>query len=81
MRKEKDLLGTLMVPEEAYYGIQTQRAVMNFSVSGQTAGGGTSTNMNMNEVVANRANELLTGEHDFVIADKLSLTLWRLRTG
>lgn len=119
MREEKDLLGTLMVPEEAYYGIQTQRAVLNFSVSGKTAGdiphflwsiaaikqaaaqanaqigaldqqkaavivtasqevmngdfdahfpidifqggGGTSTNMNMNEVVANRANELLTG--------------------
>lgn len=123
MREEKDLLGTLMVPEEAYYGIQTQRAVMNFSVSGQTAGdiphflwsvaaikqaaaqanaqigalephkaaaivkaaqevmngdfdahfpidifqggGGTSTNMNMNEVVANRANELLTGSRGY----------------
>lgn len=38
MREEKDLLGTLMVPEEAYYGIQTQRAVLNFSVSGKTAG-------------------------------------------
>lgn len=38
MREEKDLLGTLMVPDEAYYGIQTQRAVLNFSVSGKTAG-------------------------------------------
>lgn len=123
MREEKDLLGTLMVPDEAYYGIQTQRAVLNFSVSGQTAGdiphflwsiaaikhaaaqanaqigaldqqkaavivaasqevmngdfdahfpidifqggGGTSTNMNMNEVVANRANELLTGARGY----------------
>lgn len=119
MRKESDLLGSLMIPDEAYYGIQTQRAVLNFSVSGRTAGdiphflwsiaaikqaaaqankgigaleqqtasaivsasqevmagafnahfpvdifqggGGTSTNMNMNEVIANRANELLTG--------------------
>ncbi|TQI78123.1 aspartate ammonia-lyase [Serratia fonticola] len=123
MREEKDLLGTLMVPDEAYYGIQTQRAVLNFSVSGRTAGdipyflwsiaaikqaaaqanmrigalddqkaaaivkasqevmagdfdahfpidifqggGGTSTNMNMNEVVANRANELLTGARGY----------------
>lgn len=24
-----------MVPDEAYYGIQTQRAVLNFSVSGK----------------------------------------------
>lgn len=119
MREEKDLLGNLMVPRNAYYGIQTQRAVLNFSVSGRTAadapyflwsiaaikqaaaqanaqigalngekavaivkasqevmdgafdshfpidifqgGGGTSTNMNMNEVVANRANEIMTG--------------------
>ncbi|WP_197708837.1 aspartate ammonia-lyase [Leminorella richardii] len=109
-----------MIPDDAYYGIQTQRAVENFSVSGQTAvdvpfflwsiaaiklaaaqantqigaldagiadaivkasaevmdgaldahfpidifqgGGGTSTNMNMNEVVANRANEIMTGK-------------------
>ncbi|MBD5726817.1 aspartate ammonia-lyase [Citrobacter freundii] len=123
MREEKDLLGTLMVPDEAYYGIQTQRAVLNFSVSGKTAGeiphflwsiasikqaaaeanrqigaldekkasaivialkevmagdfdahfpidifqggGGTSTNMNMNEVVANRANELITGKRGY----------------
>lgn len=37
MRKDTDLLGTLMIPDDAYYGIQTQRAVENFSVSGQTA--------------------------------------------
>lgn len=123
MREEKDLLGSLMVPDEAYYGIQTQRAVLNFAVSGRTVGeiphflwsiaaikqaaaqantkigaldaqkaaaivqasrevmagnfeahfpvdifqggGGTSTNMNMNEVVANRANELLTGARGY----------------
>ncbi|ECQ8982998.1 aspartate ammonia-lyase [Salmonella enterica subsp. enterica] len=123
MREEKDLLGSLMVPDEAYYGIQTQRAVLNFSVSGRTAGdiphflwsiaaikqaaaqangqigalapekvvaiveasrevmagtfdahfpidifqggGGTSTNMNMNEVLANRANEIFTGERGY----------------
>ncbi|GGX96172.1 aspartate ammonia-lyase [Litchfieldella qijiaojingensis] len=34
MREEKDLLGTLPVPAEAYYGIQTLRAVHNFHLSG-----------------------------------------------
>jgi fumarate hydratase class II len=114
-RIEKDSLGSKEVPAEAYYGIQTLRAVENFPVSGwrfpqrfiralalikksaamvnaqlghlpkssaealiQAAtevaegrfdeafpvdifqtGSGTSTNMNMNEVLANRANQLL----------------------
>lgn len=116
-REEKDTLGSVRVPADAYYGAQTQRAVENFPISGialpkafvralarikqcaaevnldlgllepeigraiaQAAGeavdgrfdahfvvdiyqtgSGTSTNMNMNEVVATRANELLTG--------------------
>ncbi|HOV86126.1 MAG TPA: class II fumarate hydratase [Syntrophobacteraceae bacterium] len=116
-RPEKDALGTVLVPVDAYYGAQTQRAVENFPVSGlrfsrsfiealglvkkcaamvnetlglldpalapaivraarevadgklddqfvldvfQT-GSGTSTNMNANEVIAGRANEILTG--------------------
>ncbi|HEY8330470.1 MAG TPA: aspartate ammonia-lyase [Pseudomonas sp.] len=33
-RIEKDLLGTLEVPADAYYGIQTLRAVHNFRLSG-----------------------------------------------
>ncbi|WP_417529467.1 aspartate ammonia-lyase [Marinomonas shanghaiensis] len=33
-RKERDLLGELNVPSEAYYGIQTLRAVNNFHLSG-----------------------------------------------
>jgi fumarate hydratase, class II len=117
-RLEKDSLGTVKVPENAYYGASTQRAVENFPVSGlqlprpflktlalikqmaaranrelgllddSTAGAidtacreirdgkladqfpvdvfqtgsGTSTNMNMNEVIASRANEILTGK-------------------
>jgi len=117
-RDEKDSMGTVRVPEDAYYGSQTQRAVENFPISDlrlpaafiyalalvkkcaarvndslgllatelapaiahaahevmagrfddqcvvdifQT-GSGTSTNMNMNEVVAARANEILTGK-------------------
>ncbi|HEX2907764.1 MAG TPA: lyase family protein, partial [Phototrophicaceae bacterium] len=114
-RVEKDSLGPVNVPEIAYYGAQTQRAVDNFPVSGLKpypafiwsmalikraaaevhldlglleapmaraimqaadevlagklnaefvvdpfqAGAGTSHNMNMNEVIANRANEIL----------------------
>lgn len=117
-REEKDALGSVWVPGDAYYGAQTQRAVENFPISDlrfpspfiralglikqcaarvnkelglldaelagaideaaqevregkldhqfvvdifQT-GSGTSTNMNANEVIAGRANELLTGK-------------------
>jgi aspartate ammonia-lyase len=114
-RVERDPLGELRVPAEAYYGVQTQRAVENFPISGlkapaplvtatvlvkqacaranaslgrldpaiadpivkaadeilsgrlrdqfvvdvYQAGAGTSHNMNTNEVLANRAAELL----------------------
>ena len=114
-RIERDSMGPVRVPKEAYYGAQTQRAIENFPISGwrfqrelihalglikyasakinfelgllekriskaieqasrevmegrwdkqfvvdifQT-GSGTSTNMNANEVIANRANEIL----------------------
>jgi len=117
-RIEKDSMGPLEVPADAYYGVQTQRAVTNFPISGwplpprlihamgrvkraaaktnldlglidkkvsdaiveaatevvdgkldpqfpvdifQT-GSGTSTNMNTNEVIASRANEILGGK-------------------
>ena len=33
MRKEKDSMGTVQVPNNAYYGAQTQRAVENFPIS------------------------------------------------
>ena len=114
-RVERDPLGELQVPAEAYYGVQTQRAVENFPISGlkapaalvtatvlikqacarangalgrlerevadaianaaaeivsgglrdqfvvdvYQAGAGTSHNMNTNEVLANRAGEML----------------------
>lgn len=116
-RIEKDLLGELKVPQEAYWGVHTQRALENFPISavkvnlslikgyclvkkaaalanqelklledkkvraiiqaceevieGKLAdqfpvdalqgGAGTSTNMNVNEVLANRAIEILGG--------------------
>ena len=116
-RTEKDTLGTVEVPADAYYGAQTARAVANFPISGLRphpalvwgtvvikkcaakanmatgrlpeeigsaivlaadealsgrfdadfvvdpfqAGAGTSHNMNVNEVLANRAEEILGG--------------------
>ena len=118
LREEKDTMGTVRVPKNAYFGAQTQRAVENFPISGlklplkfvyslalikeysarvnfelgllnakisesiiQAArevrdgkfddqfvvdvfqtGSGTSTNMNMNEVIASRANEIISGK-------------------
>jgi aspartate ammonia-lyase len=125
VRREQDLLGYLEVPENVYWGIHTQRALQNFTVSrslihpqlikalgvvkeacaqtnlelgyldpekGQAivqaahevyqgnllsqfpldalqGGAGTSTNMNANEVIANRALEILgyeRGHYDIV---------------
>lgn len=34
-RQESDLLGELNVPKDAYYGVQTQRAINNFKISNQ----------------------------------------------
>jgi fumarate hydratase class II len=118
MRIEKDSMGDVQVPDDAYYGASTQRAVDNFPISnlrftrrmiealglikgsaaavncglglitkeqaeaiGRAAeeviegvhddqfvvdifqtGSGTSSNMNANEVIANRATELLGGK-------------------
>ena len=36
-RTERDALGELTLPDEAYYGVQTARAVVNFPVSGLKA--------------------------------------------
>jgi aspartate ammonia-lyase len=118
MRKEVDSLGAKEIPENAYYGIQTARAMENFSITGYKinkhmihalamikmscaeanmyvgildpkignailaaseevmegkfddqfvvdviqGGAGTSVNMNANEVIANRAIEILGGK-------------------
>lgn len=37
-RIESDLLGEMQVPKDAYYGVQTQRAVDNFYITGQKMG-------------------------------------------
>ncbi|MDR0366901.1 MAG: aspartate ammonia-lyase [Bifidobacteriaceae bacterium] len=38
VRIEKDLIGQLEIPAEAYYGINTARAVQNFQISGHAIG-------------------------------------------
>ena len=35
MRIEHDFLGELQVPDDAYYGVQTMRAIQNFQSTGQ----------------------------------------------
>ena len=35
-RIEKDALGELKVPKDVYWGINTQRAIQNFKISGRT---------------------------------------------
>jgi fumarate hydratase class II len=67
-REEQDSMGTVHVPEDAYYGAQTQRAVENFSISGLRLPPpfikalGLIKKHNANEVIAGRANEILTGK-------------------
>ena len=34
-RKEKDSMGELEVPEDRYYGAQTQRSLQNFKIGGE----------------------------------------------
>ncbi len=34
MRIEKDSLGDRQIPADAYYGVQTHRAIENFPISG-----------------------------------------------
>ncbi len=35
MRKERDFLGELEIPDDAYYGVQTMRAMENFHITGE----------------------------------------------
>ena len=59
MRLEKDLLGQHEVPFHAYYGIQTQRAVDNFRISGYRAHPQLICAMGMIKKAAARANREL----------------------
>src|SRR6476660_8535933 len=69
-RVERDPLGELRVPAEAYYGVQTQRAVENFPISGLTAPPPLVTATVLVKQACARANRSL-GRLDAVVADAI----------
>src|SRR3954468_19232497 len=69
-RVERDPLGELQVPAEAYYGVQTQRAVENFPVSGLKAPAALVTATVLVKQACARANATL-GRLDATIADAI----------
>jgi len=65
MVKVYDSMGSMEVPEEAYYGASTQRAVDNFPVSGYTMPGSVLRSLALIKLAASRVNQelgLLDGE-------------------
>src|SRR5690554_3899507 len=73
-RSEHDLLGTLDVPDDAYYGIHTLRAKENFQITGSTLAGfpdfiGSLAAVKEASTKANAALGLLSGEKcDAIVA-------------
>ena len=66
-RRERDPLGELQVPADAYYGVQTMRAVENFAISGLRAHADLITATILIKKAAAQANEAL-GRLDPAIA-------------
>jgi len=69
-RVERDPLGELRVPAEAYYGVQTQRAVENFPISGLRAPAPLVTATVLVKQACARANASL-GRLDTAVADAI----------
>ncbi len=69
-RIERDPLGELAVPADAYYGIQTQRAVENFPISGLRAPADLATATVLIKKAAAQANTSL-GRRDRRVADAI----------
>jgi fumarate hydratase, class II len=59
MRLEKDSMGELPVPDDALYGASTQRAVLNFPISGRPLPPGFLRSLGLVKLAAARANEEL----------------------
>jgi fumarate hydratase class II len=59
MRTEKDSMGAMQVPADAFYGASTQRAVLNFPVSGRTMPPGFIHGLGLVKAACARANEEL----------------------
>jgi aspartate ammonia-lyase len=69
-RIERDPLGELQVPADAYYGVQTARAVENFPISGLRAPGDLIVATILIKKAAARANAAL-GRLDATVADAI----------
>ena len=59
MRSEQDSMGRMEVPADAYYGAQTQRALLNFPISGRTMPVPFTRAMGLIKLAAARANNEL----------------------
>jgi aspartate ammonia-lyase len=79
-RVERDPLGELPVPAEAYYGVQTQRAVDNFPISGLTAPAPLVTATVLVKQACARANGAL-GRLDPAIADAIAAAADEILSG
>ena len=59
MRTEKDSMGEMPVPDDALYGASTQRAVLNFPISGRPMPAGFIRGLGLVKLACARANEEL----------------------
>lgn len=59
MRTERDSLGQVKIPDDAYYGAQTARAKSNFQISGLTAPATFRQSLGMVKLAAAQANSML----------------------
>src|ERR1700760_2976462 len=59
MRTEKDSMGEMAVPDDALYGASTQRAVLNFPISGRPLPGAFIRGLGVVEAACARANREL----------------------
>jgi aspartate ammonia-lyase len=79
-RVERDPLGELRVPADAYYGVQTQRAVENFPISGLRAPEALVTATVLIKQACARANRSL-GRIDTAVADAIVKAADEILTG
>ncbi|MFV3412283.1 class II fumarate hydratase [Pseudomonas nitroreducens] len=95
-RTETDSLGPIEVPEDAYWGAQTQRSLQNFAIGGQRmplavvhalalikkAAARVNAQLgelpeNITSLIEEAADEVLAGEHD----DQFPLVVWQTGSG
>ena len=72
MRKESDSMGEMQVPDDALYGASTQRAVLNFPISGRPMPDGFIRGLGLVKGACARVNaelDLLSGEKAELIAE------------